>query len=177
MIDCSQSSQLSSLFDGELNVSARAALEAHLQTCDTCQQLLRQMQGLSVLLDAHPQPRLAMPMLQRMHWRLSGMMEQEAQLQRLRGRLLRISHVLSGIAACVLLAGGVWLYQGREPARPGTSVSVLTETPKPPDPWETQVVGETDPANSSLTSLSSMDSGTTLSVGGLLAPTASDEQQ
>ena len=176
MANCSQSMQLGSLLDGELVEAARAAMESHLRNCVPCRQELEALQGLSRLLVSDAVPALTASAMRRIHGRLDSVMEQEAVAQRVRGRVLRIAHALSGIAACLLIAGAAWLYQGQHTSRSLKPLSVA-EKAKPTDPWERIAVGDETDSTASIVTLSSMDSGSTLSVGGLLAPGTGEEHQ
>src|SRR5438552_5181049 len=100
MIQCDYSDQIEAYHDGAIAGDARAALESHLAICGACARQLRQLQAMSTLLAAAPQPRLSQIALHRLHRRVDTAMD---------GGLLRLGWTMSGIAASLLLVTSVWM--------------------------------------------------------------------
>lgn len=122
---CTYINDLSPYLDGELEARRRTALEAHLSGCAACRAELGQLRALSGLLvdlvDA-PQPSLPAQAMGRLHGSVNHWLQEAAQVEReaerAERRILRISRILTGIAACVLLAGSLWLVRSRQAVSP-----------------------------------------------------------
>jgi anti-sigma factor RsiW len=112
-MSCSWNSQLSAYHDGELDASHRSDVEQHVATCAECSAYLAELRGLSGLFAAEPVARLSQIGVHRLHRRLQAVTEQG---------ILRLARTMSAVAACVVLAGSLWLTQ-------------LHETPQAAPPW------------------------------------------
>jgi anti-sigma factor RsiW len=101
---CEFSEQLGPYVDGELEAPRRAALEAHLPACPPCTDELAELGELRRLFAAAASGRGAFAFPQaarrRLHEHVDSLMDQG---------VLRIARALSGIAACVMVAGAMWL--------------------------------------------------------------------
>ena len=104
---CEFNEQIGPYLDGELDAPRRAALEAHLPACAPCAQDLADLQGLKQLFHtaASGEGTFAFPDAVRL--RLHDHVDSLGDLG-----LLRIGRALGGIAACVLVAGSLWLTSG-----------------------------------------------------------------
>ena len=101
---CDFSEQLGPYVDGELDASRRAALEAHLPACPPCAQDLAELRSLKQLFSAAASGAGAFAFPGAVRRRLHEHVDSLSDLG-----LLRIGRTLSGIAACFLVAGAVWL--------------------------------------------------------------------
>jgi anti-sigma factor RsiW len=129
-MNCPSIQHLQALHDGELDHARRAEIERHLSQCRSCFAEMGRLREMSRLLASAPSPALSQIGLYRLHNRLDEAMEEG---------LLRIVRVLSAIAACVLVAGSVWLVKTRE------NRAVETATPVAP-PWADVVEASDSPS-------------------------------
>src|SRR5947209_16914722 len=130
MNHCEYSDRIEAYHDGEIVGDARASLESHLASCDACTAELRQLQAMSTLLSAAPQPRLSQIALHRLHNRVDAAMD---------GGLRRLGWMMSGIAAGLLLVTSVWMTQIQ--AAPAAAPAIARAAP----PWVgVSTVAETD---------------------------------
>lgn len=145
---CEYSKQLGPYLDGELDAGRRTVLEAHLRDCGDCDAELSELRGLSRLFAAAAGPFLSSQALGRFHNRISELEDDQDQAERATYRVLRITRVLTGIAACLLVAGSLWLVRSRQQAPTGspTTLAELTPTPAPSSaaPWDVAI--QTEPA-------------------------------
>lgn len=133
---CKHINDLSSYLDGELDARRRLAMEAHLDGCAACRAELEQLRALSGVLAEVPQPVLPPHAMWRLHGRVNEWLEEaaiaERETERVERRILRITRILTGIAACVLVAGSLWVVHGRQSASP----SRLSMSKRTIEPWE-----------------------------------------
>jgi anti-sigma factor RsiW len=109
--------------DGEATPAERAALDRHLAECVLCTATLRDLQRISQAVRAFPAPTLDAGLLRRLH----GGVDQIG-----RRPLERFVGLLSGIAACLAVIGGLMLMQPANAA------------PLAPDRWEGNAIGIID---------------------------------
>jgi anti-sigma factor RsiW len=109
---CQYSMQLGPYLDGELGASQRTLLEAHLHGCGDCDTELSELQGLSRAFAAVG-PFLQPEAMARFHERISELEADQEQAERTARRILRITRALTGMAACLLIAGSLWLERTR----------------------------------------------------------------
>jgi anti-sigma factor RsiW len=129
MNTCPFSEQLEAFYDGELDQSRRGEIERHLPQCPSCAAEARRLEAMSRLLASWPGPKLSQIGLYRLHSRVDQAMEEG---------VLRFARLLSAIAACVLVAGSVWLVKARDDR------TVEIATPVAP-PWADVVVASDSP--------------------------------
>jgi hypothetical protein len=116
--------QLDAYHDRELSAPQQDAVARHLSTCAACSAQLAGIQEISQAFAAAPVDRLSQISLQRLHTNLDLLTD--------RG-LFQIARVLSAIAACVLLAGSVWLLRSNHaPAPISSPVSLVLQLEDPP---------------------------------------------
>ena len=101
---CEFGEQLGPYLDGELDAARRAALEQHLPGCAPCADDLAELQGLKQLFGAAASGAGAFAFPDAVRRRLHEHVDSLTDLG-----LLRIGRALSGVAACVLVAGSLWL--------------------------------------------------------------------
>ncbi|HEX4053977.1 MAG TPA: zf-HC2 domain-containing protein [Tepidisphaeraceae bacterium] len=102
---CPFNQHLEAFYDGELDEARRSEIERHLPNCPSCAAELGRLQAMSGMLASASAVKLSQIGLYRLHNRVDQAMEEG---------LLRIVRVLSAVAACVLVAGSVWLMKTRE---------------------------------------------------------------
>ena len=107
-MECPYTGQIGAHLDGELPADERRAVEAHLAgpSCAACAREMGEVRSLKALFAAAEYPALAGGSVERLHDRAEWLFE--------RGTL-RIARLLSGIAACLLIAGSLWLSQSKPP--------------------------------------------------------------
>jgi anti-sigma factor RsiW len=130
MNPCPFNDHLEAFFDGELDDARRSEIELHVRQCPSCTEELARLQTMSRMISSAPAPRLSQIGLYRLHNQLDQAMEEG---------VLRIVRVLSAIAACVLVAGSVWLMKTRE------SRAVENAMPVAP-PWADVVEASDSPS-------------------------------
>jgi anti-sigma factor RsiW len=113
---CEYSNQLGPYLDGQLDAGQRTVLEAHLRDCGECDAELSELRGLSRLFAAAAGPFLSDRAMGRFHNRISELEDDQEQAERTAYRVLRITRILTGIAACLLVAGSLWLVRSRQQA-------------------------------------------------------------
>ena len=132
MMVCSEQSRLGAYHDGELSAADREAVAAHLATCAACTAELAVLVRQSQQFRSMSLPRLSQLAAARLHASIDRSIglanERAAELG-----MLRIARTLASIAACVLVAGTVWLSVGPErvspkAAPPWTGVALNSET-------------------------------------------------
>lgn len=134
MFECSEHLKLAAYHDGQLNATDTTAVENHLSSCDVCAAESAELRNISQMFADVPVPKLSQIALYRLHSNLDFLTD--------RG-LLRLARVMTGLAASVLLAGSLWLFQSHSVAVPvNTSVALL------PLQVEEQSLASTDPTPS-----------------------------
>jgi anti-sigma factor RsiW len=118
------SRRLSAYMDGEVPAGERAGIERHLAECPACAATLVEYRSLSTAIRHQPAPAMPEALSQRLHGRID---------QLSRRPLERFVGLLSGIAACLALMGGLMLMR--------TTAAVALA---PPASWEGQAVGIAD---------------------------------
>jgi anti-sigma factor RsiW len=139
-MSCEFSREVHAWHDGELTGQRMAAVGEHLKACAACQQELRELEGLSVMLGGVKRPAMAGEVRLRLHKSIERMGERS---------VLRIAEALSAAAAIILAIGLAALMSGR-PALPGSDsqqVSVLDSVVLPEEtiPAATEPVQVTSP--------------------------------
>jgi anti-sigma factor RsiW len=104
MSRCEFDEQLGPYVDGELDAARAAALEGHLPACPPCARELAELRGLKRLFGAAASGAGAFSFPGAVRRRLHEHVDSLSDMG-----LLRIGRALSGIAACVLVAGSLWL--------------------------------------------------------------------
>ena len=124
-MECPYTGQIGAYLDGELDVAERRALEAHLSSCAACARETAEVRSLKALFAAAEYPALAGRAVERLHDEAESLYE--------RGTV-RIARALSGIAACLLIAGSLWLSQSRPhpDVQPTVGVSLTAYTQADP---------------------------------------------
>jgi hypothetical protein len=124
-MECPYTGQIGAYLDGELAAEERRELEAHLASSSSCEPCAREMgeaRSIKALFAAAEYPALSGRSIERLHDQADALFE--------RGTL-RIARALSGLAACLLIAGSLWLTQSRsshpdvQPAASYTQVDLL----------------------------------------------------
>ena len=132
---CEYSTQLSPYLDGELDADQRMVVEGHVRNCVACEVELRELRGLSRIFAAATGPFLSFKALARLHGHISEVEDEQEQADRTARGVLRITRVLTGIAACLLVAGSLWLSRSRQQS-PAESPTRVAEVPSTPAPWD-----------------------------------------
>jgi len=135
MLQCQFSSRLSAYLDDQLDADQHAMVSRHIASCAACQAELRAMKQISALFAAQEEPRLSQFSLHRLHKKVDAVMEES---------LIRLAHVLQAVAACVLIAGSIWLTLGR-PAQVQQPQQV--EAAVTPVNWDTSIDETSTPAS------------------------------
>jgi anti-sigma factor RsiW len=121
-MSCDKAAQIHIYADGEMDPAQREQIEAHLEHCALCRELLEEIRGLSVLIVAARKPAMKPGSVSRYY----------GAWQQVRDRaVMRIAGWLTAVAA-VLLVGALLL----GPVRPSAAVAAK---PKP-GIWEVMVV-------------------------------------
>jgi anti-sigma factor RsiW len=129
MATCPFSESLSAYHDDRLDERQRSEIERHLPTCPSCAAELAQLRAISGLFASASQPRLSQIAQHRLHFAVDEAMDEG---------VLKIVRVLSAIAACVLVAGSLWLVRTRDVrtventtpvAPPWADVGVTSDSP------------------------------------------------
>lgn len=129
MATCPFGEHLSAYHDGQLDERQRSEIERHLPNCPSCSAELGQLRDLSAMFASAPRARLSQIAMHRLHARVEEAMDEP---------LLRFVRVLSAIAACVLVAGSMWLVRMRDvrtventtpAAPPWADVGVASDSP------------------------------------------------
>jgi anti-sigma factor RsiW len=151
MAACPTIQELEAFFDGELSAARSAEIRAHLLSCSSCSAELAGLEAAAQLFRDAPMPRLSQISLHRLHAKLETVMqgEQENELG-----ILRIARTLSAIAACIVVAGSLWLSHVRSAHHPNQTVATV----QTPPPW-TDVAVNTD---TDAPAVSSQDGGTVI---------------
>jgi anti-sigma factor RsiW len=98
--------------DGELSAAQRDEVERHLSRCDACVERLEQLQAMSAAFAAVQRPRLS----QIAAARLQGHVEELIRRGHSERERMRMVWRCAAAAACIVLAGSVWLSQTPRPA-------------------------------------------------------------
>jgi anti-sigma factor RsiW len=167
---CEYSNQLSPYLDGELNAAQRTVLEAHLRDCGDCDAELSELRGLSRIFAAATGPFFSARALGRIHSRISELEDDQEQAERTAYRVLRATRMLTGIAACLLIAGSIWLVRSREQAPTASPTQIADLTPASSAgsgaPWDAAIQPE-PPAPAPADSASPADETIDWMIGGL----------
>jgi anti-sigma factor RsiW len=176
---CEYSNQLSPYLDGELDAGRRTVLEAHLRACADCDAELSELRGLSRLLAVAAGPLLSAKALGRFHNRISELEDDQEQAERTAYRVLRITRILTGIAACLLVAGSLWLVRSRQPAPTAGPVQFAETGPasstNSPAPWDVAIQPTETPAAPPADSTAPADDTVDWMIGGLVSSAPSGQ--
>jgi len=126
-MDCGFSRQLSAYHDGELPPAERDALTAHLAECDACRGEMAGLQALSRLVSGAGRAPLPQGLLERAHQRVDAAGEVV---------VVRLAERLMAVAAAVLLACGIYLYQAGQ-----------TQAASPLEDWAPTLISQRLPAS------------------------------
>jgi len=126
-MNCKHGRQLSAFYDGELSPPERSALEAHLAGCPQCRAELERLRALSNLIAGQSELRLPEGLVQRLHERIDA----AGQVV-----VVRLAERLMAVAAAVLVASALWLWQA------GNSEATARI-----EPWETALIARSLPAS------------------------------
>lgn len=119
-MNCEHSRQLSAYYDGELPPEECRSLEAHLAECAVCRTELAHLRTLSRLVAAAGESDIPEGLALRVHERIDSAGDMV---------VVRLAERLMAVAAAILLASGVWLWQAQ-----GTEASV------PDEAWVSTIV-------------------------------------
>jgi anti-sigma factor RsiW len=132
MKDCPSNLQIEALYDGELDPAQSAQVKAHLAVCAACLVIWNELAAMSGLFAATG----AQELLPIAKARLHAAIDRGVQ----RG-LVRIAWAMSALAACIVLAGSVWMVHVKD-----VPVQQAREVPKEAPPWVTvAATGNSDP--------------------------------
>jgi len=126
------SNHLSAYLDGELTPELRAQVESHLSQCSDCSKELAALQQTSAILQQLPLPTPSPIFLDRLHASIESAARRPME---------RFIGMLSGVAACVAIVGGLLLMQ------PGATALATSSTPAA---WESDAGGGGQLADDSL---------------------------
>ena len=124
-MNCQHSRQLSAYYDGELHPEECRALEAHLAECALCREELAHLRTLSRLVAGAGETPVPEGMEQRLHQRIDSAGDVV---------VVRLVERLMAVAAVVMVASVVWLWQAQ-----GTEASPTAEA------WESTVISQSLP--------------------------------
>jgi anti-sigma factor RsiW len=134
MRNCECSEKIGPYHDGELDSTSMREVEEHLRNCPACAAELADLRAMSQWLAAAPIPRLSQMSVHRLHNKTNAAMDEG---------LLRFARILSGIAACVLVASSAALLHRGTQVTPQPVVTAQASVELPP--WvETAVSTDTD---------------------------------
>jgi anti-sigma factor RsiW len=117
---------IESYHDGELSVAQREEVERHLAGCPACADRLEQLRAMSAAFAAVERPKLS----QIAAARLQRQVEELIRGGRGERERMRIVWRCAAAAACIVLAGSVWLSQTPKPAEaapPWLEITAVTD--------------------------------------------------
>lgn len=128
-MNCEQSRQLSAYYDGELRPEECRSLEAHLAECAVCRTELAHLRTLSRLVAGVGESDVPEGLALRVHERVDSAGDVV---------VVRLAERLMAVAAVVMLASGVWLWQAKETeaSPPVESLGSIIASPTLPTPQE-----------------------------------------
>src|SRR5690242_333809 len=126
MAACPTIQELEAFFDGELSAARSAEIRTHLLSCAACSAELARVQAAAQLFRDAPAPRLSQISLHRLHANLETVMRGERESEQ---GVLRIARLLSAVAACIVVAGSLWLTHMQ------SSAPKQTANVQAPPPW------------------------------------------
>jgi anti-sigma factor RsiW len=106
MAACPTIQELEAFFDGELDAARATEIRAHLLACPACAAEVARIEAATQLFRNAPAPRLSQISLHRLHANLETVMRGERESEQ---GVLRIARLLSAVAACIVVAGSLWL--------------------------------------------------------------------
>ena len=128
MDTCVYESKIGAYYDGELNEAERAVFEQHLAECPSCQVELRQHLRLTQFMRLAPRKTLSARAKQDLYSLAPAVGE---------GVYLRIAEWTTALAASVLIAASLWLFnthpQQNNPEAAGLVSPVVLYPPQPHD--------------------------------------------
>jgi anti-sigma factor RsiW len=125
---CEKAAEVHAYHDGELGPARGSALEAHLDQCADCRQLLDELRGLSRLFAYAELPAMPDGVL----GRVEGVFRQASERA-----VLRIASWLTGVAAALLIGALLmWSSLRLEPASRPAAVDTLVLAPATEPPGE-----------------------------------------
>ncbi len=125
------------MYDGELDSAQSARVKAHLSSCAACMAVWNELAAMSGLFAAVPKLEL-LPIAQ---GRLHRAIDRGVQ-----GGLVRIAWAMSALAACIVLAGSVWMVHVKESSLKETPALQAREVAKDAPPWvEVAAITNSDP--------------------------------
>ena len=124
-MNCERNRQLSANYDGELHPEESASLEAHLTDCPACRAELEHLRIISRLVARAGESDVPQGLTMRLHERIDAAGDVV---------VVRLAERLMAVAAVILLASGVWLWQAQE-----TEASVSTQG------WENTALAQSLP--------------------------------
>ena len=104
-MSCPHSQLLSAYHDGELPVAQREQMEEHIAECPACSAELAELKAMSNLFAVSPRAQLS----QLARYRIRVAAEALPQDQ-----VIRLARIVRAIAACVLVAASIWLWNQSE---------------------------------------------------------------
>jgi len=134
MPQCPFNDRLSAYLDGELDSEQHDIVARHISICAECQAALNALRRISSLFAAAAQPHLSQFSLHRLHKRVDAAMEES---------LLHLAHILQAVAACVLIAGSLWLVWAKPAQAPQPQQAQVTTVPVA---WDTSTDETSTPA-------------------------------
>ena|SRR5690348_8481353 len=119
MNDCPDQSRIEAYHDGELSPQVARELQLHLIDCASCRDELRALQSMSQFVRSFAPSEMSRGAIDRLHEQVDSLTAVDT---------LRFAKRLSSLAACLLVAAGVWF------------VSTGQKSEASPAPWERAAV-------------------------------------
>jgi anti-sigma factor RsiW len=136
MTECPNQLQIEAYYDGELSPEAAREIDAHLADCDSCRRELQHLRAMTQFVQSFNPAPITRDVMARLHEQVDALTQRDT---------LRFAKQLSSLAACLLVAAGVWF----------ATTSQTSEAS--PAPWERAAVTLQLDTNSQTSSATSDD--------------------